>query len=124
MATVNITTKSGTRITIQGSAGEVARIVAEIDQPSHGATKKAARENPTPAAKGRKTTPSIGEMLIGLKQDKFFDKPKSLSQIAAELEKSGYMYPTTTLSGVVLSLLKKKHLTRAKKDGQWAYGKR
>lgn len=124
MATVNITTKSGTRITIEGAATEVARIVAEIEQPPHPRSHKTQSEAVAPAPKARKTSPSIGEMLIALKEEKFFDKPKNLSEIAAELEKSGYLYPTTTLSGVVLSLLKRKQLTRTKKAGKWVYGKR
>jgi hypothetical protein len=41
-----------------------------------------------------------------------------------KLEEGGFMYPVTTLSGVMLSLVQKKILSRKKVDGMWVYGKR
>jgi hypothetical protein len=53
----------------------------------------------------------------------FFAKPKSLSAISDALEEEGFLYPVTTLSGVVLGLVKKQELRRKRIDGKWAYGK-
>jgi hypothetical protein len=124
MAKAHITTKSGARVVIEGDAAEVARIVSQIDHPPHSATMKDSVVVRGRAAKRSKKPLTINELVIGLKEEGFFDKPKNLSEIAAELAKSGYLYPTTTLSGVVLGLLKGKELTRTKKDGKWVYGKR
>ena len=124
MAKAHITTKSGARVVIEGNAVEVARIVSQIDQTPHRTAFKEDSATPRRVEKGRKKSLSATELVINLREKGFFDKPKNLSEIAAELEKSGYLYPTTTLSGVVLSLKKRKDLTRAKKDGKWAYGKR
>ena len=124
MAKAHIKTKSGAQITIEGDATEVAKIVAQIDQPTHTQTLKESSTAARRSESTKKTSRTIGDLVVGLKHEGFFDKPKSLGEIAAELEKSGYLYPTTTLSGVVLSLLKSKELTRTKKDGKWVYGKR
>jgi hypothetical protein len=61
--------------------------------------------------------------MIGLKEEGYFDKPKALGDITQALEEKGYLYPVTTLSGVVLSLVKNKHLRRKKVEGRWVYGK-
>jgi hypothetical protein len=58
-----------------------------------------------------------------LKEDGFFEKPKSLADISKALEEQGYLYPVTSLSGVVLGLVQKKVLRRKKVDKKWGYGK-
>jgi hypothetical protein len=124
MAKAQITTRSGTQVTIEGDAAEVARIVSQVDQtPYRRHTKGASTRTANTGKSGRKSL-SISELVIGLKHERFFDKPKNLSEIAAELEKSGYLYPTTTLSGIVLSLVKRKELTRARREAKWVYGRR
>ncbi len=73
--------------------------------------------------KEQKKRQSAAELLIGLKEEGYFDKPKALGDITQALEEKGYLYPVTTLSGVVLSLVKNKHLRRKKVEGRWVYGK-
>ncbi|HKW28833.1 MAG TPA: hypothetical protein VJT54_05825 [Verrucomicrobiae bacterium] len=124
MAKAHITTKSGAQVIIEGDAAEVAKIVSQIDQPPHVSAPKEADTTPRHKEAKQKKAPTISDLVINLKREGFFDKPKSLGEIGAELEKSGYLYPATTLSGIVLSLLKKKELTRTQKDGKWVYGKR
>jgi len=58
------------------------------------------------------------------KEESFFDKPRSLSEVAMKLEESGHLCPVTTLSGVMLGLVQKRLLSRVKRDGVWMYGKR
>jgi hypothetical protein len=67
---------------------------------------------------------SAADRVASLKEEGFFNQPKSLSAVATELEKSGYLYPVTTLSGVMLGLVQRRLLARVKKEGIWVYGKR
>jgi hypothetical protein len=48
----------------------------------------------------------------------FFGKPKSISQVKAEIEKSGRRMPLTSLSGPLKKLCLKKSLRRQKADGK------
>jgi hypothetical protein len=46
-----------------------------------------------------------------------------LAEVSKALEEQGYIYPVTTLSGVMLGLVQKKLLGRKKIEGRWVYGK-
>ena len=66
---------------------------------------------------------SASDLIVGLKENGFFEKPKSLGDIATKLEEQGYLYAVTSLSGIVLGLVKKGHLRRKRLEGKWVYGK-
>jgi hypothetical protein len=113
----------GAKITIEGAATEIASIVNQIQSP----TVATRIPRPTKASRQKrdqKKHESASDRIANLKEEGFFNQPKSLSTVAAELEKSGYLYPVTTLSGVMLGLVQRRLLTRVKKDGIWVYGKR
>ena len=114
MPKAHIQMPDGAKITIEGAATEIASIVNQIQSPT------AATRIPRPTKASRqkrdqKKHESASDRIANL---------KSLSTVAAELEKSGYLYPVTTLSGVMLGLVQRRLLTRVKKDGIWVYGKR
>jgi hypothetical protein len=124
MAKAHLKLANGTEVTIEGSPAEVARIVAQ--------TQGGASQTPS-SPKGTKVVDAKREVkkqrtatdrVVGFKEDGFFDKPKALGDIKAELQKAGYLYPVTTLSGVMLGLVQKKLLTRAKTPEGWVYGNR
>lgn len=50
--------------------------------------------------------------------DGFFDRPKTISEVKAELENRGHHIPLTSLSGPLQKLCKKKVLRRQKPDGK------
>jgi hypothetical protein len=87
-----------------------------------GQTKEAIARTKTSKKKAKKRE-GAGELLIGLRESGFFDKPKTLAEMSEVLEEEGYLYPTTSLSGVVLGLVKHRDLRRKKIDGRWVYGK-
>jgi len=124
MPKAHIHTADGAKITIEGSAAEIASIIKQIQ--SSGPPSKAARRISKAAqqTRDRKRRDSASDRVTSLKEEGFFNQPKSLSAVAAELEKSGYLYPVTTLSGVMLGLVQRRLLTRVKKEGIWVYGKR
>ena len=66
---------------------------------------------------------AASDLVVELKEDRFFDKPKGLAEISKALEEKGFIYPVTTLSGVVLGLVQKRLLGRKKLEGRWVYGK-
>ena len=124
MPKAHIQTADGAKITIEGNAAEIASIVNQIQsvdpksKPSRRTTKAVQQK------RDRKKHESASDRITSLKEEGFFDQPKSLSTVATELEKSGYLYPVTTLSGVMLGLVQKRLLRRVKKDRIWVYGKR
>src|SRR5438552_2563696 len=110
MAKAHIKSPDGTTITIEGEAAEVAAIVhrvrgtAAVPGPSANQTVHPVRK-PT-----RKIRDSAFNRILNLKDEGFFDQPKTLAMISGELEKSGYLYPITSLSGVMLSVVQKRLL--------------
>ena len=124
MAKAHISTAQGTKITIEGTPDEVAAVVASIEG-VRGPTHRSRREDEKRAAKKEaKKQQSATDRVAAFKEEGFFDKPKRLSDVAKKLEEAGYLYPVTTLSGVMLTLVQKKILTRKKSEGVWVYGKR
>lgn len=51
-------------------------------------------------------------------EDGFFKKPKSISEVKAELANRGHHIPVTSLSGPMQKLCQKKVLRRQKPDGK------
>jgi predicted transcriptional regulator YheO len=123
MPKATIKTKSGAVITIEGSEKEVSRILADYERSSvvHQAKKMVVATKV--AQKETKKRAAASDLVINLKEDGYFDKPRSLAEVAKALEESGYIYPVTTLSGVMIGLVQKKLLGRKKLEGKWVYGK-
>ena len=123
MAKARIKSKSGAVITVEGSDAEVSNILAAYERTSVVGQAKEAIARSRAGKKSEKKREGAAEIIVALREAGFFDKPKGLGEIAATLEEKGYLYPTTTLSGVVLGLVKKKELRRKKNEGRWVYGK-
>src|SRR5260370_16550268 len=105
---------AGAQRTIEGAATEISSIVNQIRSP----TVATRIPRPTKASRQKrdqKKHESASDRIANLKEEGFFNQPKSLSTVAAELEKSGYLYPVTTLSVVMLRLFQRRLLTRVKK---------
>lgn len=123
MAKAIVKTKTGTVITIEGTHREVAEIVAEIEMRPAIEEKKRVISVEVAKKKEAKKRNAASDLIIELKEDGFFEKPKNLGAISHALESRGYIYPITTLSGVALGLVQRKLLGRKKVDGKWVYGK-
>ncbi len=123
MAKATIKSKSGAVITVEGSEKEVSGIIAIFERTAFVGHAKEAIAKTQTAKKEQKRRATASDLLVGLKEGGFFDKPKSLGEVSKGLEEQGYIYPVTTLSGVVLGLVQKKLLGRKKVEGRWVYGK-
>lgn len=120
-ATIKLAT--GATITIEGTQEEVSNIISTYENTSVVGNAKKSIARLKSAKKAEKKRDSAADLIIALKEDGFFEKPKSLGEIGSALEEQGYLYPVTSLSGVVLGLLKRKQLRRKKVEGKWVYGK-
>ncbi len=107
-------------MTIEGSASEVASIVSGFET---GHSKKSASKV-SEAKKAQRKRSAASDFIIELREAGFLNKPRGLGEIAKVLEEKGHLYPLTTLSGVVLDLVRARELGRKKTDGRWVYGKR
>lgn len=116
MPKAHITTKSGSTITIEGTREEVASLVRQFGD---GAAKPAGRSRKHRASPSAKSGPVnlISELIDG----GFFKKPKELGSIKVALEEQGHYYPVTTLSPILLRMVRKKELRRIKDKKRWLY---
>ena len=123
MPKATIKSKAGALITIEGSEAEVSSILATFERSATIGHAKQTTGKARAAAKEDRKRLGAADLIVGLKEEGFFEKPKGLGDIGKALEEKGYLYPVTTLSGVVLSLVQKRVLRRKKLDGKWVYGK-
>jgi len=117
MAKANANLPDGTRIVIEGSADEVAKIVSLVQGISdqHPAQKPATR----PA---KKTKPGIKGYVRELKAEGFFKENRLLADVKKALDARGQIYKTTSLSGAMLELVRHKELGRVKGSrNKWMY---
>ncbi len=123
MAKATIKSKTGAIITVEGTEKEVASILASFENTVTIAHTKEVIKKSKLAKKDQKKRIAASDLIINLREDGYLDKPKRLTDIANALQERGHLYPVTTLSGVMLSLVQNKLLGRKKIDGKWMYGK-
>ena len=123
MAKATIKSSTGALITIEGSESELSSILATFERSTASGQAKGVVARQQEKKKAAKKRLGASDLVIELSEKGFFAKPKTLTEISTALEEGGFLYPVTTLSGVVLGLVKKKQLRRKKIDGRWAYGK-
>jgi len=120
MTKARIITKDGTKITIEGTPQEVSAVVANLRgrdlSASTGKDRDASKHKIKSRAKAMPTS-SIANLIDG----GFFKKPKELSAIKLALEEQGHYFPATSLSPVVLRLVRKHELRRIKDKKRWLY---
>lgn len=123
MAKATIKSKSGATVTVEGTPEEVARIISMHESTSVVGNAKAAIARAKTTKKSEKKRESAADVITAIKEDGFFDKAKTLGEISTALEERGFIYALTSLSGVVLGLVKRRELRRKKDKGKWVYGK-
>lgn len=121
MAKAQIITKTGTKITIEGNPQEVASIVRQVQgmgpglasspRAAPGAVRRAARQRTTPT-----------NLIASLIDGGFFRKRKDLAAVRVALAEMGHHYPVTSLSPILLRLVRKRQLRRIKEKNRWLYG--
>jgi hypothetical protein len=117
MAKAQVVTKAGTKITVEGTPEEVAALIERFDSSVH--PEKMIAES-TPA---RRSQSKIGpqDRIHAMIESGFFRRPQGLGAIRAALEEQGHFYPVTTLSPVLLRLVRGRSLRRLKDNNVWSY---
>lgn len=123
MVKATIKSKSGAVITVEGTNEEISNILTMFEKTSVVGQAKEAIARIKSVKKEQKKRAGASDLIVELKEDGFFQKPKSLGEISKSLEEKGHIYPTTSLSGVMIGLVQKKIMGRKKIDGKWVYGK-
>jgi hypothetical protein len=123
MAKATIKSKTGAVITVEGDEKEVSNILAVYERTSVVDQAKKAIARTRTAKTREKKREGAGDLIVELREAGFFEKPKTLGEVGHALEEKGYLYPVTSLSGVMLGLVKKRELRRKQHEGKWVYGK-
>ena len=120
MAKAHIVTSQGSKITIEGTPEEVAVLVSKLgEQPAHGRAKAGRTKQPPRTHEKQKATPV--NLISSLIDGGFFRKPKDLAAVKVAIEEMGHYYPITTLSPVLLRLVRRRELRRIKEKKRWLY---
>jgi hypothetical protein len=115
MAKAHIKTTDGVSVKLEGTPAEIAAVLKEVQpKPKSGTTGKANAK-----MRGGKTT--ISRLVDELKNEGFFKKTKTLSDIRRRLGDMGHSYPLTGLSGPMRKEVRKKRLRRFKEKGKYVY---
>lgn len=118
MAKAHIT-KGGTKITVEGTPQEVAEVVARLEGEAASPSRHASRKKAAKSEKKQKDTPI--NLISSLIDGGFFRKPKDLAATKVALEEMGHFYPVTTLSPVLLRMVRRRQLRRIKEKKRWLY---
>lgn len=121
MLKATITTKKGAKIVIEGTQSEIKELIASIESSSKETVKgKSAKKGKQQKEKSNTAT----DIILSLRESGYFSKPRSLTDIKKALAEQGMIYPITTLSGVLLRIVRKRFLGRIKEKNKWCYVKR
>lgn len=123
MAKINIKTKNGGVINIEGTPSEVKELTSYFGylvlHKDHVSKKTLTHSKIKNKIRQSKPTPTslIGDLIDG----GFFKKPIELSAVKTALEEHGHYYPITTLSPVMLRFVRSRQLRRIKQNKRWLY---
>lgn len=116
MAKAQITTPQGFQVKVEGTPAEITAVVHDLEQ-------KSAAQGPAQARR-RKSKParlSLPDLIESMVDGGFFKKPHDLAGIKGALAEMGHHYPVTTLSPVMLRLVRRRSLRRIREQKRWMY---
>lgn len=114
MAKAQITTPKGITVKIEGTPAEILTVVHDLED-------QKTTSRPTKRKATKSAPVSVGNLVESLIDGGFFKKPRGLAEIRHALAEIGHHYPVTTLSGVMLNIVRAKKLKRQKTDKVWVY---
>nr|WP_276977399.1 hypothetical protein [Ferrimicrobium acidiphilum] len=121
MVKSEITLPGGAKVSVEGTPQEVEEVVRRLSgaPASHHVRPKGSAPRRRSAQPG-----TVSGYVVELKEDGVFKQARGLSEVRAALTQEGHVVPLTTLSGVMLNLVKQRHLRRVKEKGVWKYTNR
>lgn len=124
MPKATIKSSTGAVITVEGNQEEISKIINDFERTAAVTQSKTEISKDQIKKRQDKKRVAASGLVIELKDEGFFNKPKSLLEISQALEEKGRMTPVTSLSGVMISLVQKRILARKKINGKkWGYAK-
>lgn len=72
------------------------------------------------AKKSSRQPGTVKSRILLLKDEKFFETPKTMGDVKDELHAHGWIHPNTALSGALQGLVRERHLRRIK-EKVWKY---
>ena len=110
-------TQDGSTVTIEGAEDEVAALLERLGG------RRAVAAEPSGPAKPRSGRQKSNPMTLisELMDEGFFREPKELGAVRLALKERGHFYPVTTLSPLMLRLVRRKELRRIKEKNRWTY---
>jgi len=117
MATASLTFPSGAKVVIEGSQAEVADLLAKLQSASPPAPQRSEKSSTKVAVKREGPM----RLILDLIDAGFFKTPQELGAVRIALEAQGHFYPTTTLSPLMLRLVRGRQLRRIKSHRRWTY---
>jgi hypothetical protein len=124
MAKANMVLPDGTKVAIEGTADEVAILLAKCSQNSNAPSPKGPRQkrqksSRTKAQGSKKSGPQT--FIAELVTEGYFKAKRTLGEIQKKLEERGHIYAQTSLSPAMTRLTRKRTLRRIKEKKGWAY---
>lgn len=123
MPKATIKSSTGAVITIEGTQVEISQIISDFEKTSAVTQTRGDVSKDQVKKRQDKKRLAASDLIIELKDDGFFDKPKSLWEISQALEEKGRMTPVTSLSGIMIKLIQDRIFARKKVEGKWVYAK-
>ncbi len=125
MSKATIETKTGMKVQVEGTSEEVTKIVSELER--HEQFNRWREERIDKIRKRRDEERSgqsqgkLTDFINKLKDENFFENPKSLRDIQLALRTKGAIYPITTLSPILLRMVRKAEFERVLDGEVWKY---
>lgn len=130
MAKANLVLPDGTKVTIDGTADEVAALLDRFSSTGDDTTKRrSSRTGRRTGSTGRKTTTKKTtakrtgptDYIRDLIDEGYFKTKREIGTVRDKLEERARIYPVTSISGPLYRLVKKKELRRIREEGAWKY---
>ena len=115
MAKAQIVTPEGVKVRLEGTPAEIAAVVKEVKGEAKSERSKAKKPN----QRGSKAT--VPSLVEELRQEGFFKKAKTLTDVRKRLADLGHTYPRTALSGPLRGEVRHRRLRRFKEKGKYVY---
>lgn len=119
MAKAQIEMSSGTKITVEGTADEVAAVVAHVKDRERGLdkTQSIEKKHRTPTSSSN----SLVSLILDLKAGGFFNEPRKVIDVTNALAQRAQHYPEPSVSTSLIRHVKKGVLGRVKEGKTWKY---
>ena len=128
MAIAKLVLPDGTTVNIEGTADEVATLLAKFSGNSASSAgtqnrprKKSPRRSSGGNKKDRPKRKGPQRLLEELAKDNFFKSKRTITEVQKKLEEKGHIYALNSISTPLLRLTRGKTLRRIKEQNGWVY---